>query len=162
MRPRDLAVVKIEAPDAVFFEDRISGQITLKDDLPAGIPFTVMVQDGDKVLWQQQLVSEGSNLRKIPFSFPLSESVQERLKNKAADTQLTSVPLELKVSVSNVEGDREPGNNTMNLRVRALTQKTPHPDHRWPSALGDAVSAQYVRPRRAVAGEHHHCGRDGG
>lgn len=122
-RPRDLAIVKIEAPDSVFFEDRIQGQITLKDDLPAGIPFTVMVQDGDKVLWQQQLVSEGSNLRKVPFSAPLSETVQERLKNKSADTQLTSVPLELKASVSVVEGDREPGNNTMNLRVRALTQK---------------------------------------
>ncbi|MEP6669195.1 MAG: VWA domain-containing protein [Chthoniobacter sp.] len=123
VRPRDLAVVKIDAPDAVFFEDRISGTITLKDDFPAGIPFTVMVQDGDKVLWQQQLISEGSNLRKVPFSFPLSETVQERLKNKSADTQLTSVPLELKVSVSNVEGDREPGNNSMALRVRALTQK---------------------------------------
>jgi hypothetical protein len=123
IRPRDLAVVKIDAPDSVFFEDRIQGQITLKDDLPPGIPFTVMLQDGDKVLWQQKLVSDGSNLRKVPFSAPLSETVQERLKNKTADMQLTSVPLELKVSVSNVEGDREPGNNAMNLRVRALTQK---------------------------------------
>ncbi len=122
-RPRDLAIVKIDAPDSVFFEDRIQGQITLKDDLPPGIPFTVMVQDGDKVLWQQQLVSEGSNLRKVPFSAPLSETVKERLKNKSADTQLTAVPLELKASVSVVEGDREPANNTMNLRVRALTQK---------------------------------------
>lgn len=122
-RPRDLAIVKIDAPDSVFFEDRIQGQITLKDDLPPGIPFTVMVQDGDKVLWQQQLVSEGNNLRKVPFSAPLSETVKERLKNKSADTQLTAVPLELKASVSVVEGDREPANNTMNLRVRALTQK---------------------------------------
>lgn len=123
IRPRDLAVVKVEAPDSVFFEDRIQGQITIKDDLPAGIPFTVTVQDGDKVLWQQQLISEGSNLRKVRFSAPLSDTVQERLKNKSPDMQLTSVPLELKVSVSNVEGDSEPGNNTMNLRVRALTQK---------------------------------------
>ena len=123
IRPRDLAVVKVEAPDSVFFEDRVAGQITLKDDLPVGLPFTVMVQDGDKVLWQQALVSEGSNLRKVPFSFPLSETVKEHLKNKAADTELTAVPLELKVSVSNVEGDTEPANNTMNMRVRALTQK---------------------------------------
>ncbi len=122
-RPRDLAVVKIDAPDSAFFEDRISGQITLKDDLPAGLPFTVMVQDGDKVLWQQQLVSDGSNLRKVLFSFPLGETVKERLKNKSSDTELTAVPLELKVSVSSVEGDREAGNNAASLRVRALTQK---------------------------------------
>jgi hypothetical protein len=123
IRPRDLAVVKIEAPDSVFFEDRVAGQITLKDDLPPGLPFTVMVQDGDKVLWQQKLVSDGSNLRKVPFSFPLSDTVAERLKNKSADTQLTAVPLELKVSVSNVEGDSQPDNNSLPMRVRALTQK---------------------------------------
>jgi hypothetical protein len=122
-RPRDLAVVKVEAPDSVFFEDRISGQITLKDDLPAGLPFTVMVQDRDKVLWQQQLVSDGSNVRKVPFSFPLGETVKERLKDKSGDTEPTAVPLELKVSVSTVEGDRELANNATNMRVRALTQK---------------------------------------
>ena len=123
MRPRDLAVVKVEGPESVFFEDRIQGQITLKDDLPAGLPFTVTVQDGDKVLWQQQLVSDGSNLRKVPFSFPISESVQERLKSKSIGTEIAAVALELKVSVSAVEGDREPSNNTGSLRVRALTQK---------------------------------------
>jgi hypothetical protein len=122
-RPRDLAVVKVEAPDAVFFEDRIQGQITLKDDLPPGLPFTVMVQDDDKILWEQQMVSDGSNVRKVSFSFPLSETVKERLKNKPADTDLTAVPLELKVAVSAVEGDREPGNNSTSLRFRALTQK---------------------------------------
>ena len=123
VRPRDLAVVKVEGPESVFFEDRIQGQITLKDDLPPGLPFTVMVQDGDKVLWQQQLVSDGSNVRKVPFSFPISESVQERLKNKSAGTEIAAVALELKVSASAVQGDSEPSNNTGSLRVRALTQK---------------------------------------
>jgi len=122
-RPRDLAVVKIDAPDSVFFEDRIAGQITLKDDLPAGLPFQVTVQDGDKVLWQQALVSEGSNVRKVPFSFPLSDTVKDRLKTKPGDAEITALPLELKVSVSAVEGDRELNNNSASLRVRALTQK---------------------------------------
>lgn len=122
-KPRDLAVVKIDAPDSVFFEDRIQGQITLKDDLPAGLPFTVMVQDADKILWQQAMVSDGSNLRKVPFSFEVSDLVKERLKGKSNDTQVTAVPLDLKVRVSAVEGDRELENNTGALRVRALTQK---------------------------------------
>lgn len=122
-RPRDLAVVKVDAPESVFFEDRIAGEITLKDDLPAGLPFQVTVQDGDKVLWQQALVSEGSNLRKIPFSFPLSDTVKDRLKTKPGEAEITALPLELKVSVSAVEGDRELNNNSASLRVRALTQK---------------------------------------
>jgi len=69
------------------------------------------------------MVSDGSNLRKVPFSFPLGDTVKDRLKNKKGDSELTTVPLELKVSVSAVQGDSEPGNNTAGLRVRALTQK---------------------------------------
>ena len=89
-RPRDLAVVKVDAPDSVFFEDRIQGQVTLKDDLPKGLPFTLTVQDGDKVLWQQAMVSDGSNLRKVPLSFPLGETVREHLQNKTGDADLTA------------------------------------------------------------------------
>ena len=37
--------------------------------------------------------------------------------------QVAGIPLELKVSVSQVPGDSEPGNNALDLRLRALTQK---------------------------------------
>lgn len=123
VRPRDLAVVKTEVPDSVFFEDRARGQITLKDDMPTGQAFTVSIKDGETVLWEQRFATEGKNLRKIPFEFPVSEQVKQRLKAQSADVQLSSVPLELQVSVSQLEGDREPANNAGSLRLRALTQK---------------------------------------
>ena len=43
VRPRDLAFVKAEVPESVFFQDRIHGQIVLKDDMPVGQPFNVVV-----------------------------------------------------------------------------------------------------------------------
>lgn len=122
-RPRDLALVKVDAPEAVFFEDRVHGQIVLKDDMPAGQPFTVAINDGEKAVWQQALVTDGQNLRRVPFDFPIADLVKERLKRQAADQKISGVPLELAVVVSNVDGDSQPANNRGSLRFRAVTQR---------------------------------------
>lgn len=124
VRPRDLAIIKTETPDAVFYQDRIRGQVVLKDDVPTGMPFTVTIKDGDKVLWEEKFLSENKQLRRIPFDFPVKELVEGRLGiKKTADVDITGVPLELKVSVSAVEGDRELSNNEGTVRFRAVTQK---------------------------------------
>jgi hypothetical protein len=122
-QPRDLAVVKIDAPEAVFYEDRVRGIITLKDDMPGGLGFRLAIRDGEKTLWEQDLKTEGRNLRQVPFDFPVGETVKERLKAQRDGVQVSGVPLELKVAVSKVEGDSEPNNNELPLRVRAVTQK---------------------------------------
>ena len=122
-QPHDLALVKIDAPEAVFFEDRVRGQITLKDDMAAGQPFRITIRDGDKTLWEQDLRTEGRNLRTVPFDFAVGDAVKSRLKSQREGVQVSGVPLELKVAVSKVEGDLEPNNNELGLRVRAVTQK---------------------------------------
>ncbi len=122
-RPRDLAVVKIDAPDAVFFEDRVRGQVVLKDDMPAGQPFTVVIKDGDKPVWEQAFVTDGQNVRRVGFDFPISDLVKERLKQQRTDQQTSGIPLELSVAVSQIEGDSQPANNAGALRLRAVTQK---------------------------------------
>jgi len=121
--PRDLAIIKVDAPEAVFFEDRVHGRIILKDDMPAGQPFTATISDGDKVLWQEKYFTEDKNVRPISFDFPISALVKDRMKNQKDGMQLSGVPLELKVAVSQLEGDREPENNFSSLRLRAVTQK---------------------------------------
>jgi hypothetical protein len=95
----------------------------LKDDMAAGQPFTVAIKDGEKVLWEKQLVTEGRNTRTVDFEFPLSDTVKERLKGRQEGSEATGVPIELAVSVSQVEGDSQPANNAGSLRVRAITQK---------------------------------------
>jgi hypothetical protein len=122
-RPRDLAFVRADAPEAVFHQDRVRGQITLKDDVPPGQPFTVRISDGDKVVWEQALTTENQPVRKIAYDFPIAELVQARSSRGAAGTQSSSVPVELQVSISGVEGDRELTNNDGSLRFRAVTQR---------------------------------------
>lgn len=122
-RPRDLAVVKVDAPDAVFFEDRVRGQIVLKDDMPTGQPFTVTVKDGEKAVWEQSFVTDGQNVRRVGFDFPISDLVKERLKQLQTDQKTSGIPLELSVTVSQIEGDSQPANNAGTLRLRAVTQK---------------------------------------
>jgi len=123
VRPRDLAVVTVEGPDSVFFKDNVHGTVTLKDDMPPGLPFTVTISDGDKPLWQQSLLTEGRGARKLPFDFSIDDAVQERLKAHPNEVEVAGLPLDLKVSVSQVEGDREPANNFGGFRLRAVTQK---------------------------------------
>ena len=123
VRPRDLAVLKAEGPDAVFFEDRVRGEITLKDDMPVGAPFKLSISDGAKTLWERQLTTEGRNVRKVAFDFPAGDYVREKLKTQRGDMQLSSLPLQFKVAVSQIEGDVQPANNEGSLRVRAVTQK---------------------------------------
>ena len=122
-KPRDLAVVKIDAPDAVFFEDRVRGQVVLKDDMPTGLPFKITIKDGERMVWEHALVTDGQSVRRVPFDFPISDLVKERLKRQQSEQLISGIPIELSVAVSQVEGDSQPANNTGSLRLRAVTQK---------------------------------------
>ena len=122
--PRDVAVIAVEHPEAVFYQDRVRGQITLKEDLPPGIAFTVSVKAGDKTLWQQQLATEGKPLRKVPFDFAIQGTIEAKLAlRNDTGVEASGVPLELTVLVSEVDGDGEPRNNQRGWRLRAVTQK---------------------------------------
>ena len=123
IKPRDLALMKVEAPDSAFVEDRVRGQLTLKDDMPEGQSFTASIKDGSRVLWERQLVTDGKGLRKVSFEFPLSEVAKERLKDQREGMEISGIPLEMQVSLSQVNGEREVGNNDAGLRMRAVTQR---------------------------------------
>ncbi len=122
-RPRDLAILKVEGPSSVFSGDRVRGAITLKDDMQAGQPFTVAIKDGDRVLWEQQLTTEGGKIRSVNFDFPIGELAQAKLGAQRAGVQTSGVPVEVAVSVSEVGGDLQLENNHASLRVRAITQR---------------------------------------
>jgi hypothetical protein len=124
LRPPDIALMKVEAPESVFFEDRVRGQVILKDDMPAGLPFKVSVREGETVLWEESFVTSGEHLRKIPFEFAVKKQVAARVElGKQERLEFACVPLDLQVELSPVAGDVEPGNQTGALRLRALTQK---------------------------------------
>ncbi len=126
IKPRDLAVLKVTGPESVFHEDRYRGEVVLKDDVPAGQPFTLSIRDGDKVVWEQKLLTENRALRRVPFDISVKEVAEARLKAAGAanaGAEVTGFPIELKASVTPVESERELANNDGLLRFRAVTQK---------------------------------------
>jgi hypothetical protein len=42
--PDDLALLQVKTPTAVFYKDRVKGEVVIKDDMPPGRPFTVKVE----------------------------------------------------------------------------------------------------------------------
>ena len=124
LRPPDLALIKVDAPESVFFEEQVRGQVILKDDMPAGLPFKVTVREGDAVLWEESVVTTGAAVRKIPFEFGVKKQVAAHVElGKQESLEFACVPLDLQVVLSPVAGDVEPGNQKGSLRLRALTQK---------------------------------------
>lgn len=126
IKPRDLAVLKVTGPESVFHEDRYRGEVLLKDDVPAGQPFTLSIRDGDKIVWEQKLLTENRALRRVPFDIAVKEVAAARLQaaGVAADgAEVTGFPIELKASATPVESERELKNNDGLLRFRAVTQK---------------------------------------
>jgi hypothetical protein len=122
-RPRDLALIKVEAPESAFFEDRVRGQVVIKDDMPAGQSFTVAIKDGQTAVWEQPFVTEGKGVRRVSFEFPLADLAKARLGRQRDGVQISGVPVELAVKISQVAGEREVTNNDSVLRVRAVTQR---------------------------------------
>ena len=121
--PRDIAVLRVVAPDSVFFEDRVRGEIYIKEEIPPGEAFTVSVKDGGKIVWEKPLVSVGKGVRRVPFEFSIKELADAKLKQQPQGYEVAGAPLQLTAEVSAVEGDRELSNNTAPLRFRAVTQK---------------------------------------
>ena len=121
--PADLAILRCNVPDSVFHEDVARGEILLKEEVVAGLPITLTIKDGDKPVWQRQLTTEGKPSRVVPFEFPVKDLAAARLAALPEDVKALGVPVDLKVSVSPLEGERELSNNEGALRFRAVTQK---------------------------------------
>ena len=123
--PRDLAIVRTIVPDSVFHEDKVRGEIIIKEEVAAGLPYKITIKDGEKDVLEKpiELISEGKPSRSVPFEFPVKELAAERLKANAGGVKALAVPLDLKVSVSPIDGEKELTNNEARMRFRAVTQK---------------------------------------
>ena len=121
--PCDLAILRTTVPESVFHEDVVRGEILLKEEARPNLPITVRVSDGDLVVWEKQLVTESKPNLAVPFEFPIKELAATRLKALPAGVEALGVPIELKVSVTPIDGERELSNNEAKIRFRAVTQK---------------------------------------
>ena len=121
--PRDLAILRTIVPDSVYHEDVVRGEVIIKEEVPLNQPYTLRIKDGEKVVKEIPLITEGKPSRTVPFDFPIKELAEERKKALPSDVQALGVPMDLKVSLSPIEGERELSNNEGSIRFRAVTQK---------------------------------------
>ncbi|MEI6085685.1 MAG: hypothetical protein WCS70_15485, partial [Verrucomicrobiota bacterium] len=119
-RPTDLAVIDVTAPESVFIEDRVKGEVAIKDDMPAGQAFTLRIESNGEALWEKALVTDRTHHRKIEFDFPIRELATSQ---RRPATEYTSFPLEMKVSLTPLTGEKETTNNAAVFHTRAVTQK---------------------------------------
>jgi hypothetical protein len=121
--PQDLAVLGLKAPDSVFADARVRGEIQLKDDVRPGLPFKLKIEHENRTLWDKQFITEQKHLRTVAFDFSVKELVADLLRQQGRELKYSSLPLNLKVSATVIGGEKDAGNNTGFLRLSAVTQK---------------------------------------
>ena len=121
--PQDLAILQVKGPETVFQEARVKGEIMLKDDMPPGKSFVLKIEGGGRTLWEKSFLTEQRHLRAIPYDFAIKELVQDELQRQDKQIKYSTLPLNLKVSASVVEGEKDKQNNTGTLRFSANTEK---------------------------------------
>lgn len=121
--PVDLAILKLEHPQSVFRRDQVRGVVVLHDRAPAGAPFVLQIRSGNDVLWQHQAVAAGSGERRIDFSFPVNELVEQLADAAPKGITLSAVPLELTAAITPLADEASAENNEMPLRLSAVVQR---------------------------------------
>jgi uncharacterized membrane protein len=121
--PRDIAAVAAKVPPSVFAKDRLRGELTIADHLPAGQAFTVRVRSGGETVWEKQLVSDNSGERRIPFDFAVEKLAEGALKERAAGVSVASVPLDFEASIETAAEVASRDNDAVPFRVKTVTQR---------------------------------------
>ena len=119
----DLSVLSVEAPETVFFEDRVSGTVVLKEEMPPGQEYRVKVECQGRVLWEKTLVTSLRHVVRVPFDFPVTDLVREAQGGLAPGERRHVVPLPFEATVVPLPAEREVRNNTAGFLVRATTAK---------------------------------------
>lgn len=120
-RPVDLALLGIEVPQTVFHEDRVSGTASIKDDMPAGIPFQLRITLGEKILWEKEMLTSQRSVLKVPFDFSIKDLVASKLLENPPQKSLIPLPFEASLTV--LPQEREIRNNSARFVIRATTGK---------------------------------------
>lgn len=119
-RPNDLAILNVTAPESVFSEDRVKGEIWFKDDMPGGQAFMLKIDHDGEIVWEQALTTDRTHRRKVEFDFPIKELVAGK---KLKSPEYSSFPMSMKVSLSALAGEKDSTNNVSQFRFRAVTEK---------------------------------------
>jgi len=128
--PEDLGIVGIEAPETVFYKNKISGQITLKDQLKKGEKVRLSIQAGeDEQVWEEKYKPSEKGLEKISFNFPVEELVKKLKKKEEQSgedeedgTVQQSRIMSFNARIETPESDSHEGNDEHTFHTTVVTR----------------------------------------
>ncbi len=120
----DLAITNVTYPKRVFRSDVLRGQITVREGIPGGRPYTAQLQFGDKVVWRQSINAEGFRQRQIEFALPIESFYDEVRKELPANVRYSLVPVELNAGLSLDRNESNRENNSYPLSLAVSTNRT--------------------------------------
>ena len=107
--PQDMALIDVTSPETVYAKDRVKGEIVLNDFMKPGLPYKLRIAREGKVIWEQDLQSNGTARRIVEYDFPIEELVKEISDSRAAEEMvLRSVPLYFEATVQPAGQDSSP------------------------------------------------------
>ncbi|MEM0895431.1 MAG: PA14 domain-containing protein [Verrucomicrobiota bacterium] len=128
--PHDIAISAVEAPEAVYFMDRVRGEIHLNDHMPAAVKYRLSVASLDgEVLWAQPFETGGSRKTSLPFEIDLQALTESRRKKARVEDEmdLRAVPLHLEARLERLDADGEEEvmleNNRREFSIFSTTQR---------------------------------------
>ena len=120
--PQDISIRDITIPPSVYYKDQLRGTLTFNDKMQPNQLFHVrMIYEG-KTLYEKELRTDGSGLRKLSFNFPIEEEAAKLAKGEE-NLASKNVSMNIKAEISHIEGDRQRQNNTSSINVQAATRK---------------------------------------
>ncbi len=131
--PPDVAVVRANVPDRVFFRNRLQGSLSIKESLPAGQSYEVQISHDAHLLWEQTVTSGSPGVRDLAFEIGLEEAtkrVAEREPRSAAEATAgagspqAAAGLRLDVAVTTTAEEADLTNNDYQFGVWSITQAT--------------------------------------
>ena len=121
--PPDVALTRVEAPNDVFFDDRVHGTLHLNERIPTGQEITLQITHQSRVVWNKQLASTGQSPRTVPFDFAIREVLASRPQSPDGTLAESMVPLQFNASVVPLPGEFETRNNAVTFHLRATQRR---------------------------------------
>ena len=124
--PIDVGIVDVIRPENVASDGQLAGEVMLKsfgvsNDGSSTSNLTVRIESGGKTVWQET-VDASSNQQSIPFLLDVESILGSLQTDSPRGVRRSTIVMDLRAVVEQVDGDTHAENNTMPFRVAASTR----------------------------------------
>jgi len=119
-RVPDLAIERIDGPTSIFSEDRVLGEIVVRDTMPAGRPFSVVLSSQGMELWKGRFTTTGAGIRRLRFDLSLKELGDKLRSGARYGVELQAAPVRIHGVVKGPLEEARGDNNECDYWLRVV------------------------------------------